>query len=65
MIKVHLPSMSAPDGRGERLGVGRLSFCSHRCRMVDFGRWLGEEYRVTVAPDEEDTSDLDEANIPP
>lgn len=21
-------------------------FCSHRCRMVDLGKWLGEEYRV-------------------
>jgi endogenous inhibitor of DNA gyrase (YacG/DUF329 family) len=21
-------------------------FCSHRCQLVDLGRWLGEEYRV-------------------
>jgi endogenous inhibitor of DNA gyrase (YacG/DUF329 family) len=21
-------------------------FCSQRCRLVDLGRWLGEEYRV-------------------
>jgi len=21
-------------------------FCSERCRLVDLGRWLGEEYRV-------------------
>ena len=21
-------------------------FCSARCRQVDLGRWLGEEYRV-------------------
>ncbi|MGQ0507550.1 MAG: DNA gyrase inhibitor YacG [Myxococcaceae bacterium] len=21
-------------------------FCSQRCRMVDLGKWLGEEYRV-------------------
>ncbi|MBL8955454.1 MAG: DNA gyrase inhibitor YacG [Myxococcaceae bacterium] len=21
-------------------------FCSRRCRMVDLGKWLGEEYRV-------------------
>ena len=24
-------------------------FCSHRCRMIDLGKWLGEEYRI---PDE-------------
>ena len=21
-------------------------FCSPRCRMIDLGRWLGEDYRV-------------------
>jgi endogenous inhibitor of DNA gyrase (YacG/DUF329 family) len=21
-------------------------FCSRRCRTIDLGRWLGEEYRV-------------------
>jgi endogenous inhibitor of DNA gyrase (YacG/DUF329 family) len=21
-------------------------FCSERCRLVDLGRWIGEEYRV-------------------
>jgi uncharacterized protein len=21
-------------------------FCSKRCRVIDLGRWLGEEYRV-------------------
>jgi endogenous inhibitor of DNA gyrase (YacG/DUF329 family) len=21
-------------------------FCSDRCRLLDLGRWLGEEYRV-------------------
>lgn len=30
-------------------------FCSPRCRDVDLGRWLGEEYRVaTNTPDEEE-----------
>ena len=22
-------------------------FCSARCKMVDLGRWLGEDYRIT------------------
>lgn len=21
-------------------------FCSERCRLVDLGKWLGEEYRI-------------------
>jgi len=25
-------------------------FCSARCRMVDLGRWLGEDYRVPGPP---------------
>ena len=30
-------------------------FCSDRCRLIDLGKWLGEEYRVpddTAIPDE-------------
>ncbi len=22
-------------------------FCSNRCKMVDLGRWLGEDYKIT------------------
>jgi len=22
-------------------------FCSDRCRLVDLGKWLGEEYRIS------------------
>ena len=30
-------------------------FCSERCRLVDLGKWLGEEYRVPVhSPEEEE-----------
>ena len=25
-----------------------LPFCSPRCRQIDLGRWLGEEYSVPV-----------------
>jgi uncharacterized protein len=27
-------------------------FCSSRCRLIDLGRWLGENYRVAADPDE-------------
>ena len=23
------------------------SFCSDRCKLVDLGKWLGEEYRIS------------------
>ncbi|HVE86545.1 MAG TPA: DNA gyrase inhibitor YacG [Myxococcales bacterium] len=29
-------------------------FCSERCKRVDLGKWLGEEYRVAVKSPEED-----------
>lgn len=28
-------------------------FCSERCRMIDFGAWIDEEYRV---PDEQNSN---------
>jgi uncharacterized protein len=29
-------------------------FCSARCRTIDLGRWLGEEYRFVVRSQDED-----------
>jgi len=31
-------------------------FCSERCRLVDLGRWLGEEYGLPYEGDEEPES---------
>jgi len=28
-----------------------LPFCRERCRLVDLGRWLGEEYGFPVEPE--------------
>jgi endogenous inhibitor of DNA gyrase (YacG/DUF329 family) len=25
-------------------------FCSERCKLIDFGRWANEEYRVPATP---------------
>jgi endogenous inhibitor of DNA gyrase (YacG/DUF329 family) len=32
-------------------GNPRFPFCSERCRLVDLGRWIDEEYRVPGEPD--------------
>jgi hypothetical protein len=29
-------------------------FCTERCKLVDLGRWLGEEYRIPARRDETD-----------
>lgn len=31
-------------------------FCSRRCRLIDLGRWLGEDYRVAGTDADEDRS---------
>jgi endogenous inhibitor of DNA gyrase (YacG/DUF329 family) len=31
-------------------------FCTRRCRMIDLGRWLGEDYRIAGKESEEDRS---------
>jgi uncharacterized protein len=36
-------------------------FCSERCKLVDFGRWVNEEYRV---PDQRAPSDHADAYPP-
>lgn len=35
-------------------------FCSERCRMVDLGKWLGEEYRIASPLTVEDLKELSE-----
>jgi len=35
----------------------RFPFCCERCRLIDLGRWLGEEYRI---PDETPISKTDD-----
>ena len=33
-------------------------FCSPRCRTVDLGKWLGEEYRVPAGVQEEQEDEV-------
>ena len=35
---------------GERETTPTWPFCSERCRLVDLGKWLGEEYRIAGDP---------------
>lgn len=38
-------------------------FCSPRCKLIDLGRWLGEDYRVPSRR-EENPEDADEIGPP-
>lgn len=33
-------------------------FCSERCKLLDLGRWLNEDYRVEAEPDETDMEQI-------
>ncbi|MBN9522950.1 DNA gyrase inhibitor YacG [bacterium] len=48
---------------GNRKDYPDYPFCSRRCRMVDLGRWLGEDYRVGGGnPDDRSTpADADDS----
>jgi hypothetical protein len=39
-----------------------MPFCSERCRRVDLGRWLNEDYGLPFEPSEKDTPDDDSSN---
>jgi endogenous inhibitor of DNA gyrase (YacG/DUF329 family) len=61
MIKVHCPiCQRAMHGQGPSEWPD-YPFCSRRCRLIDLGRWLKEDYRLPAdcepeaAPDEGDT----------
>lgn len=36
-------------------------FCSARCRQIDLGRWLGEDYSVPVDRHDEEADNGDES----
>ena len=59
-----MPAHTCPICRkpsAERGANSPRPFCSERCRLVDLGKWLGEEYRVpdteTPVDPEQNSSD--------
>ncbi|CAN5617439.1 DNA gyrase inhibitor YacG [soil metagenome] len=40
-------------------------FCSERCKMVDLGKWLGEEHRIASPLTVEDLQELDDLENTP
>jgi len=46
---------------GKPAGDRHAPFCSDRCRLVDLGRWLNEDYALpgeTGAPPDHDPDDI-------
>jgi endogenous inhibitor of DNA gyrase (YacG/DUF329 family) len=41
-----MPSCPTCRKRVEPADNAYFPFCSERCKLVDLGRWIGEEYRI-------------------
>lgn len=46
MISARCPICGKRLEAESREALPHWPFCSARCRLIDLGRWLGEEYRV-------------------
>jgi hypothetical protein len=64
-----MANLSCPICERKRTGTAQwrdFPFCSSRCRQIDLGRWLGENY--SFQPDEEpvasELADDDESRVP-
>jgi endogenous inhibitor of DNA gyrase (YacG/DUF329 family) len=42
----------------------QFPFCSPRCRLIDLGRWLGEDYRIAAEPDRAGMEGREEDELP-
>ena len=48
--------------KGEKRPIS-WPFCSKRCKMIDLGKWVNEEYKIPIrqAPSEEEITELENA----
>lgn len=64
MNKVTCPICRQPM-KGSPKEWPEFPFCCSRCKLIDLGRWLGEEYVVAPEADEESDREVDDADLPP
>ena len=60
-MNVTCPTCSRPGQLDSIKDWPYFPFCSHKCKMIDLGRWFNEEYTV---PSEERPQDEREAQAP-
>lgn len=42
----------------------QFPFCGPRCRLIDLGRWLGEDYRLPAESEGNVPADSEDCEIP-
>jgi endogenous inhibitor of DNA gyrase (YacG/DUF329 family) len=52
MLRVRCPVCDRVMPGQDRREWPPFPFCSARCRLIDLGRWLGEEYRIPATAKE-------------
>jgi endogenous inhibitor of DNA gyrase (YacG/DUF329 family) len=49
---------------GERAEWSYFPFCSKRCKLIDLGRWLGEEYGIPAVEPDDLPPDQERGEVP-
>jgi len=52
----HKPAAPRPENRA-------FPFCCERCRTIDLGAWLAEDYRVAVPPEQTERDGVTEGDL--
>jgi endogenous inhibitor of DNA gyrase (YacG/DUF329 family) len=63
MIKVRCPICDRVMEGQSLAEWPEFPFCSSRCKLIDLGRWLGEEYKID-APEGDSPAPSSEEEIP-
>ncbi len=64
MIRVRCPICDRAMHGQSTAEWPQFPFCSERCRLIDLGRWLGEDYRIPPAAEGEDPVDDEPRETP-
>ena len=64
MIKVRCPICDRGMAGNSPAEWPDFPFCSARCRLIDLGRWLGEDYRIVKSTPDESEPDSDPISPP-
>ncbi len=51
MIRTRCPICDRLMESQDRSTWPDFPFCSSRCRLIDLGRWLGQDYRIAEEPE--------------
>jgi endogenous inhibitor of DNA gyrase (YacG/DUF329 family) len=66
MITSHCPICGRLMQAASVAGLPYAPFCSARCRQIDLGRWLREDYRLPAdEPEGEGSPPADPSSAPP